>query len=158
MSYVVERDWITKAGLRAVCTMNETMGHRCGYVAIPPSHPLYGKSYAEECDCLTEGSKDVANGPIGKRGHLPVFCASVTGKLNSPDIFFDVHGSLTYSGGSGEYPIVASDLWWFGFDCGHHGDASKHSPGVARTQEYVVDECESLATQLVEVKPIAAKE
>jgi hypothetical protein len=68
---------------------------------------------------------------------------------------------LTFSGnGRGKYP-VESELWWFGYDCGHAGDAP--APGskmaeyrsgwdeVHRTLEYCVGECESLAKQLVEV-------
>ena len=38
------------------------------------------------------------------------------------DLYFNVHGSLTYSGDNdGTYP-VESNLWWLGFDCGHYGD------------------------------------
>lgn len=80
--------------------------------------------------------------------------------------WFDVHGGLTYANGNAHYP-VASDLWWFGYDCGHSGDG--HSPeyleqqrtryphqpfmwddgtDVFRTLEYCASECESLAAQL----------
>lgn len=88
---------------------------------------------------------------------------------------FACHGGLTYSGGgaNSSYPI-SSDLWWFGFDCTHWGDAddwnstfkafSEQSERVAeykairslcplggkiRTTEYVENECKSLAEQLV---------
>lgn len=88
---------------------------------------------------------------------------------------FACHGGLTYAGGgvNSSYPI-SSDLWWFGFDCTHWGDAddwnstfkafSEQSERVAeykairslcplggkiRTTEYVENECKSLAEQLV---------
>lgn len=91
------------------------------------------------------------------------------------ETYFDVHGSITYSGGGekSEYPI-ASDLWWFGFDCAHAGDGKDlqyayekfpqyreitrqrmdmerkyHIDGeVVRSLEYVADECKRLAEQL----------
>jgi hypothetical protein len=74
------------------------------------------------------------------------------------DGIIDVHGGLTYAGG-GEYPIK-SNLWWFGFDCGHFGDAAdpelnptvlenfNMDSGSIRTTEYVAAECEKLAEQL----------
>lgn len=88
---------------------------------------------------------------------------------------FACHGGLTYAGGgvNSSYPI-SSDLWWFGFDCTHWGDAddwnstfkafSEQSERIAeykairslcplggeiRTTEFVENECKSLAEQLV---------
>ena len=102
-----------------------------------------------------------------KMGSIQILCAA--GKnlddLNSPEYVFEVHGGLTYSGNGGDkrkgtYP-VESDLWWFGYDCGHAGDAP--APGsrmaqyrfdgdIHRTLEYCINECELLATQLSNVK------
>lgn len=89
-------------------------------------------------------------------------------RMASPEFVFDVHGSLTFSGdGRGQYP-VPSDLWWFGYDCGHAGDGKApeylqemrerypDSPimwtddGEFRSVEYCMDECESLARQIAE--------
>ena len=44
MNYVVEKDWTTEAGLRAV-VIAMPMGHRCGYVAVPKDNPFYGFGY-----------------------------------------------------------------------------------------------------------------
>ena len=92
------------------------------------------------------------------------------------EAYFQCHGGITYAGGGehSDYPIE-SDLWWFGFDCGHAGDKSdldyaiQKFPGhikeyqlrkiveskypiddVIRTEEYVADECKNLAEQLKE--------
>lgn len=151
MSYEIERDWTTKAGLRAVCLL-ATGRHRCGYVEVPPGHPLHGVGYSEETSVLVVDP----NMPIGKRGPILALTAGVgaaDGKLRrSPDVAFDCHGGLTYAGGGKGYP-VESDGWWFGFDCAHAGDGflddSFFSDGPVRTEEYVVDECESLAAQIV---------
>jgi hypothetical protein len=150
--YQVEKDWTTEAGLRAVVIMG-SMGHRCGYVGVPVGHPLHGVTYHDNTPALDPPAEDE---PVGNRGVLSVLCASE--RMQSPEIAFDVHGSLTYSGGNGDYP-VASDLWWFGYDCGHAGDArdpdseiGQRYPaweGVFRSLDYCVGECESLARQIV---------
>lgn len=41
--YIVERDFI-ECGFRCV-VVGHSMGHRCGYLAIPQGHTLYGKDY-----------------------------------------------------------------------------------------------------------------
>tara|TARA_R110000803_G_scaffold43701_4_gene93031 strand:+ start:7002 stop:7487 length:486 start_codon:yes stop_codon:yes gene_type:complete len=148
--YDVERDWITESGFRAVCIMGH-LGHRCGYVGVPVSHPLHGVSYHDPSESLRQQAIEAAGQPIGKRGILAVVCTKSDddGLSPTPETVFDVHGSLTYSGGGGSYP-VESDCWWFGFDCGHNGDLSSYrfGDGVERTEQYVADECESLAKQI----------
>lgn len=165
MSFEVERDWITPAGLRAVVIMGDR-GSRCGYVGVPKGHPLYGAEYGAETSALPTPS-DTA--PIGKRGLITVLCAAVEGRMpRSPEMAFDVHGGITYSGGDDGYP-VASDLWWYGYDCAHYGDAPSDEyrermlaeypdkpfmwcdgDGIHRALDYCVGECESLASQIAE--------
>lgn len=163
MSYQVERDWTTQAGFRAVVTMGD-MGYRCGYVGLPKGHPLYGMEYSEPSPALTVPSDDE---PVGKRGAITLLCATPE-HMTSPEMVFDVHGSLTFSGnGCGQYP-VPSDLWWFGYDCGHAGDGRSLAylqemrerypdgpimwidDGEFRSLEYCIEECESLAQQIAE--------
>ena len=158
MAFDIEKDWMTTAGLRAVVIMTDH-GHRCGYVGVPSDHPLHGVGYSEKTPHIKlnpERSTEKMN---------PVLILLAAGKdteeLNSPEYVFEVHGGLTFSGGKGKYP-VESDLWWFGYDCGHAGDAP--APGsrmaefgiyegdVHRTLEYCEGECESLARQLSEVQ------
>lgn len=122
----IEKDWKTEAGLRAVVVATD-MGHRCGYVAVTRGHATFGKDYYE--------------------------------------VTVDVHGGLTYSEIDNYYPVKteASEVWWFGFDCAHHGDLpdpslrsyvyrSAETEGVVRTLDYCVQECESLAKQLENLK------
>lgn len=119
MSHNLERDWTTRAGLRAVCLLVHN-SHRCGYVAVPPGHPLHGQDY------------------------------------DKPDV--SCHGGLTYASSGDNYPVrgEGNDLWWFGFDCHHLGDASLdprldafHERGATvKSQRYVENECERLAEQL----------
>lgn len=74
-------------------TIFNSLGIRCGYVGIPKGHCLYGKT-----DCDKVGVTRI-------------------------DMFFNVHGGITYTNGgeNSSYPIK-SDLWWIGFDCGHAED------------------------------------
>jgi len=160
MSFTIERDWTTKAGFRAVVMMGG-MGHRCGYVGVPSGHPLHGVEYGADCAALVFPE----NESIGKRGIIPLLCANGEAR---PDVVFNVHGGLTYSVGNGAYP-VESDLWWFGFDCSHAGDAPspeycaklresypdqsfmwRDRDGTHRSLAYCVEECELLAQQFVD--------
>jgi hypothetical protein len=167
MSFTVEKDWVTKAGLRAVVIMS-SMGHHCGYVGVPSGHPLHGTKYNEPTAALIPPNDGE---PVGKRGAISVMCAAFNPELmQAPEMVFDVHGGLTYSGGSADYPAVSDGLWWFGYDCGHYGD-SKSPEACQRSREkypndpilwdseydgtfrdlpYCVRECESLARQIVE--------
>lgn len=166
MAYKVEVDEIYN-GYRCVVIFGD-MGHRCGYVGVGKDHPLYGVDYNEEIpDSLLRWWEVIKQGPIGKRGIISV----VTQGEGKPrlDVFFDVHGSLTYSGGGDVYPVDAKDTWWFGFDCGHCGDGKDFAQveacgfkvseflrswndGVIRDLDYVWQECKNLADQLKEAK------
>jgi hypothetical protein len=138
---MIEHMWFTKSGYRAVVLMLDT-GHRCGYVEIPHPHPCYEKEYS--------------------------------------DINVNVHNGLTFSAYSSEMPYaVPEGFWVLGFDCIHSGDAidleaydrysnmgylSKTQEDISyvfnaiftndtvRTLDFVVAECESLATQLKEME------
>lgn len=165
MTARIEKDWTTASGFRAVVAVMD-MGYRCGYVGVPVGHPLHGTEYNAPSRWLTPLAEGDA---IGKRGAIPLMIASLsledTERMSTPEMVFDVHGSLTYSGGNG-YP-VESDLWWFGYDCAHWDDApdpelisgphresrlkyARESMGVVRTLAYCADECESLARQIAE--------
>jgi hypothetical protein len=171
MAHRIERDWITEAGLRAICTVilhhdSEAQSHRCGYVCLPKGHPLYGKGYGESCECLAEAVERLKNTPTCEMAHLLSFSrmiAMLCGKVEPrPDVVFSVHGGITYSSDNpgGDYPVTTEDGWWYGFDCQHSGDGLiERSPlydsgvcftGEVRSRDYVVNECESLAAQLVE--------
>lgn len=155
MAYKIEQDW-ESSGLRCVVAALD-MGHRCGYVGVPSSHPLFGISSSQALSCLAPMMERIKEQPIGKRGIIPLVCY----RPDEPptlEILIDVHGSLTYSNGK-DYPVEGSGLWWFGFDCGHDGDAKdpsimeeeyrdmdeRHgfpSYGTIRDLNYVSSECE----------------
>jgi hypothetical protein len=160
MSFTVERDWITSAGLRAVVIMVEDMGHRCGYVGLPVEHPLFGVGYSDKSPALKANMERSTE----KLSPIDVLCAAASepDELNSPLYMFEVHGGITYAG-KGDYP-VASDLWWYGYDCAHGGDVPRPEvvkakypgrgyweQGVHRSLDYCLFECESLAAQLATV-------
>ena len=168
--YVVEREF-EQAGYKCVVIFG-SIGHRCGYVGIPKNHPLYGKDYS---DYLEIKKADVGDREVS--GILPLLGAWLDeDERIRIEAYFQCHGGITYAGGGGHssYPI-GSDLWWFGFDCGHAGDKSdldyamQKFPShrkeyqqrkmveskypiddVIRTEEYVADECKKLAEQLKE--------
>lgn len=169
MGHTIEFDFISKEGLRCV-GLAITQGHRCGYVAVPEGHVLYGVDYSdnlpEAVSFVTE--EILRNEDISHRGAIPVFTAALSGNLNRLDVVIDVHGSLTYSGSGAEnYPAPSTEkVWWFGFDCGHSGDGKDFSimddrtremyeshlrwfyDGPVRDTEYVAQHCKLLARQL----------
>jgi len=157
--YLVEKDWFYR-DLRCVVIMTPA-GHKCGYVGLSKTHFLYGVEYDEEIKISEEAKENLKKSDIGKRGILSIF--RFDGETITPEIFFNVHGGITYAAGSGDYP-VESNLWWFGYDCAHAGDAKDLTVlseerkefelkyplgGELRTLEYCISECESLADQLL---------
>lgn len=166
MAYDIEKDWTTAAGLRAIVIVCKKRGdrrsHRCGYVQVPEGHPLHGIEYSAPMTAIPKEAAE--NAKLGKKGAILAFTAGVNALdgetiRRSPDVVFDCHGGLTYSGGDG-YP--ASGGWWFGFDCHHSGDGEiDPAPewpmrGEVRELDYVADECESLASQIVAMFPMKA--
>ena len=169
MGHTVEFDFISEEGLRCV-GLATTHGHRCGYVAVPEGHVLYGVEYSQNLpDAVAFVTEEMIQGAeLSHRGAIPFFCAAMTGEVNRLDIVIDVHGSLTYSrGGEGGYPAPSTEkVWWFGFDCGHSGDGKDFSimdertremyesrpflfsEGPIRSAEYVKHHCRLLARQL----------
>lgn len=63
----IEKDWTTKAGLRAV-VLATSMGHRCGYVGVPLAHQHYGKHYDDSglYDIEVHGGLTYSSEEIGK--------------------------------------------------------------------------------------------
>lgn len=177
--YIIEREF-EHAGYKCVVTFG-IMGHRCGYVGLPKNHPLYGKGYDEHLDIKKE---DIGDRQISGVFPLLGACLDEDERIRI-EAYFQCHGGITFAGGgeNSDYPIN-SDLWWFGFDCGHAGDkldldcAIQKFPsrrkellyrklivdrfpiagGVIRTEEYVADECKKLAEQLKEFEESEEKQ
>lgn len=64
--YIVEREF-EHAGYKCVVVF-QSLGHRCGYVGIPITHPLYGKGYDECPDISCHGGLTYADG--GKNSNI----------------------------------------------------------------------------------------
>lgn len=141
------KDWTTKSGLRAVVLLVNEGSHHCGYVEVPEDHYLFKKNYSDAC--LPKLPDDTA---IGKRGVISLLCHDPEAEKTSPEIYFDVHGGITFS----NQLKNEGDSWWFGYDCAHAGDQTKANisfdfGGVWRDEEYCITECESLASQIKEI-------
>lgn len=113
-----------------------SLGAWCGYVAVPPGHPMHGKDY-NDCPVEVHGGLTFAE-----------FCSpseDETAICHTPE------------------PGEPDNVFWFGFDCAHWRDLA---PGqlafhremniealptlgeTYRTLDYVVRETEALAAQL----------
>ncbi len=121
----------------------------CGYVAVTKEHPCYEKNYSVPFDEEKDESE-----------------------ANYPTESLEVHGGLTYANHcQGEIchvpkPGQPDDVWWLGFDCGHHMDLSPayimNDPLwksfalsmrlVYRDMAYAKKETNSLADQLAGMK------
>jgi hypothetical protein len=171
-NYIVEKEFESN-GLKCVVTF-QRMGHRCGYVGVPKEHPLYGKDYS---DYLEIKKTDIEEREVS--GIFPLIGAMIDeDERVRIEAYFNCHGGITYASGGkySSYPIE-SDLWWFGFDCGHCDDgkdldlAIKMFPehamqiitmkqiedmyplhNTVRELDYVENECCILAKQLAEFK------
>ena len=149
-----KRQWIDQAtGLPCLIVRVDGMGHLCGYVGVPPSHPAHGKSYSNWD--YSDGRKEVP-------------WSDVESAINA----ISVHGGLSYANrcahGEDESRAIChvpgigepDDVWWFGFDCAHSGDLSPAEDykgrfacqEVYRMADYVEAECRDLARQLAAIQ------
>lgn len=152
MAFEIEKDWTTAAGMRAVIVRmlpgpSSFSNHRCGYVAVPPGNPCYGKSYSTELDAQFQPLADAAT--LGSKSPVLMLTAMAVGEdriQRSPELLIDVHGGITFGRGNteGDYPVDHKDVTFFGFDCAHYQD--NHEAG-GQSLEYCVTECERMATQ-----------
>jgi hypothetical protein len=129
-------EWRTPDGYAALIVRSGMSGALCGYVGLPPGHPLHGKPYRD----------------------LKSVELSVHGGLTYAD---ECGGHICHVPQPGE----PADIWWLGFDCAHFGDydpamraylrkrmgdnARPLMPGESyKPLGYVRGEVESLAAQL----------
>jgi len=166
------------AELPCMIRRNSAIGHLCGYVGVPPSHPFYRKGYDElynqmGVDIDVHGGLTFAH--LG--GHREVYCESE--KPACYDRAMKSYGDLTPEEMTemSEYLIATTRVerwepdeedrwqegfWWFGYDTAHFGDyGPPTNPAVARIMSdhprsdetyknwaYVKKETEHLAEQL----------
>lgn len=130
------------------------MGALCGYVGVPPGHPLNGVGYN---DCVF-GCADFNSDDFHYCEHRP-------------EGFLRVHGGLTFADACRDdgpichvtMPGEPESVWWLGFDCSHCDDLTprlislmggKSFGEIYRDIPYVQNEVESLADQLSKLKGI----
>ena len=130
----VEKDWITKAGLRAVVIATE-MGHRCGYVGLPESSKLYGVHYNNELlDAI-----DVHGG---------LTFSELAGKYPIESSLFWFGFDCNHSGDAKD-PEIASEEYLKLFE--KYRVLGNYS-GTVRDLAFCERECEQLATQLAAIE------
>lgn len=125
------KTWTTKAGLIAVVRLVRGR-YYCGYVGVNSTHPAYNKDYDEE------------------------------------EIYsLDVHGGVTFADEMTTMGVEVDEPTWFiGFDCAHSGDGEFPTIGKdgiysytsplslgkePKSLEFCIEQCESLASQLMEM-------
>jgi hypothetical protein len=133
--------WIDEATDLDCLAVRNRLGAWCGYVGLPPGHPLHGFDYEQAPE-----ARD-----IEVHGGLTFADKCAEGSEDEPRI---CHVPA---------PGRPADVWWLGFDCAHAGDlvpgmqdaytaAGINRPGgyrdTYRTFAYVQAECTSLASQL----------
>lgn len=128
-------EWVDETTGYPCLVKRNQFGVWCGYVAVPPGHPLHGGG-AETPDVSVHGGLTYA-APCQAHG---------------PD---DADLAICHVPDPGQ----PDDVWWFGFDCGHCFD---YQPGMAaripdqylfqdctyRPLSYARAECAGLAAQL----------
>ena len=143
------------AGLACWLFRHRRMGHWCGYVVLPSTHPLVGVKCNEESDYLREAKVARLQQPVGEHPSFAVMLSVIGGDFKAtPEGVYVVHGGVTYAGKLRDVPEAA---WAFGFDCSHCHDLapgqrrfgmSFESDQVYRDMAYARTECEKLAEQL----------
>jgi hypothetical protein len=120
--------------LPCLITRQRELGHLCGYVAVPPGHPMHGKDLDAVDELVVHGGVTYANECAGEVCHVP--------RPGEPDDVWWLgidcaHGFRDYSPGMGRE--VREIMQRAGY--------TEHS---YKTVDYVRGELESLAAQLAE--------
>ena len=142
---IIEKVWKTEEGFKA-WILNCRGSHYCGYVGVPKDHPLHGLDYNTNSPHIRDITGEEG---LGQRSPLMLLCGA--GKETSPAMAFDVHGGVTFAG-TGYLDLEGDGLWYFGFDCAHYedGSLSEWNGYEPKSIEFCVEQCESLAKQIVE--------
>lgn len=127
MTFKIEKSWVTEAGLPAVVIWAND-SHRCGYVELTEDSIFYGITNEREVHVILQKSIDDLS----------------------------VHGGVTFF--STPYwtdSDIKDSNFFVGFDCAHAGDITRYNPteGQLRCLDYCIEECESLAKQLMSINP-----
>ncbi len=130
-------------------TLSKRMGHHCGYIAVPPDHPWYGKDY-NDVDCDVHGGLTYGEASqYGKEQEKARLLGEIA-DLTTSEEHTDPQTGITFpsmkplsslyerklamemekQGEWRDHPVpLPADVWWFGFDCGHIMD---RQPGMEK--------------------------
>jgi hypothetical protein len=129
-------EWRDEAtGYTCLITRHRSFGNLCGYVAVPPGHPLHGKEY-EDVDLYAHGGVNYSDACSGQICHVPA-----PGEPDNVWWFgFDCSHMLDYSPALDmRTRKLMGDKW-----------TPPVMPEVYRELDYVREVCTELARQLYE--------
>lgn len=148
--------WVDEAtGLDCMILRAPVTGALCGYVGVPPGHPLHGKPMRDESQehiCEHCGYDHTLMGAWRQfeatgRTKWPETCDQCPDPHRYEQLYYplDVHGGVTYSAPCDGGHIChipgegrPHDVFWIGFDCAHAFDLSPKME--AQMREYVDQE------------------
>lgn len=133
-----KKQWADEATGLPCIIRRSNQGDLCGYVGVSETHPLFEQHY-RECYGIEQ-----PHGGLTFSDHCDV---------DGPE-----NDAICHIPGEGE----SDNVWWFGFDTGHHGDYMPYmmngryhdvymeiaDGGTYKNLEYVEAECKQLAATL----------
>ena len=130
MAHKIERTWRSN-GLMCVCLQNLNVGHRCGYVGVPRSHPLYENehSYIDGID---------VHGGLSYSGGGPEY------PIPNPNDLWWFGFDCCHVGDRPDPALLGPER------ARREAELCADKYGTVKTEEYVVAECEKLAKQLAD--------
>lgn len=139
--------------------------HLCGYVSVPPGHPLFGRRHGNLDDLLigVHGGLDYSAACQAREPEDRSVChpgGRISRERIVPEGFRqNVHVNDV---AAGQIANGHDDAWWFGFSCNHTGDITPGTRAASRsdqlldgvnhptykTEAFVYQQCVRLAAQL----------
>ena len=132
---VIERSFITNEGYFGVCVCTQ-MGHRCGYVGVDESHPLYGDGDFWEAD--VHGGITYSRGFQELENALGITCWFFGFDCMHAGDIPDAEAVKLYG-----FEPTAEAMKLYGFELW-----ALYLNGTARSTQYVIDEIKKLSAQL----------
>jgi len=112
-------DKMAEDNFHLVVYEHDTLEIMCGYVGVPPEHPLYEIDYTQ---CIQGCPGEESSSEWKREQNLRDFPCIWKGHKYPANIF-EVHGELTAASHAGVSDSVWKEkFWYFGFDCGHLWD------------------------------------
>jgi len=152
--FKIEREW-EHAGLKCAVVLNREGGFRCGYVRVPPIHPLHGKHYdladADVHGGLTFADKEPCEHEDGSGWWFGFDCAHAGDAMHDPNPVWnnlsdEAREELGFMRKIHIEVITEMKVKFEGYTGGEREEHYWLQPEVER-------ECESLAEQLAAWKP-----